>query len=110
MHLVAALGQFKSEFCRNDPAAAVGGITGDADLHRLGPFRCTPVMLTPPRQLRFRIANQAIGWILRAVDSPKESAEAAIHTNRTDGCNVFQQSSSRLPGRDKKKRPPKRAP
>ena len=33
--LVAAGGEFDAEFGRDDAAAAVGGVTGDADLHRL---------------------------------------------------------------------------
>ena len=31
--LVAAIGQFEAQFRGHDAAAAVGGITGDADVH-----------------------------------------------------------------------------
>ena len=33
MNLVAALGQFETEFGGHDAAAAVGGITSDPNLH-----------------------------------------------------------------------------
>ncbi len=40
MDLVAAPGQLEAEFGRHGAGAAVGGITGDADLHESPPFPC----------------------------------------------------------------------
>ena len=49
MDLMAARGQFQTEFGGDNAAAAVRGIAGDADLHSSGPHFISPAPICPCR-------------------------------------------------------------